>query len=597
MSQKGKRGTINMVNRRFRRFAERAHRHLVRGAVPDKTPHYTPFRGRKHRIKQEAIKSGHNHMHSINEKWHAAVYVFVLAFFVLSVFSFFKYGSEGVTGFTVFGGAGADGTADSGSLEGSYDKVDGSFTSTQADDNNYYAVEENKGNAGTVLVGNMTLIFELSKVALNSSNKITGINGNLVYCHGKKNNDGCAGNSAFEGNANQMNIFILDTVSNNYVDVGDVSATAANTEASASWQASGNMSNYFDANGKVTVKFEFNINSGGNGQKSAFLVELATITVDYDVVDNVAPVVSNIAVSGITNQSASVSWSTDESADSAVNYGISVSLGSSVADNAKVTSHVVQLSNLAQNTTYYYNVKSCDASSNCANNSIATFVTSATVSSSSSVANTTNTSTTNTNTTNSSTTDTNTTNTTSAASNSTNTTSNDINSTAADNSTNQTTASSETTSTASSSSSGGGGGGGGRRKARVDTSASSVKGDLNNKTEEKKVSEVEKVEEVEEQDTLLAESVEQVDFPLVVSADKEEVVGNILIGRLTGLATNFVRQEVNGVPLMLLVFVLFAVLLVFVVKFWKKRSKVNKKLMNGKLMNVEIKDKEKIKDK
>lgn len=71
------------------------------------------------------------------------------------------------------------------------------------------------------------------------------------------------------------------------------------------------------------------------------------------------PVISNTASSGITQSSATISWTTDISSDSQVDYGTTTSYGSSSALNSSlVTSHSVSLSGLTANTLYHYRVKS-----------------------------------------------------------------------------------------------------------------------------------------------------------------------------------------------------------------------------------------------
>lgn len=78
--------------------------------------------------------------------------------------------------------------------------------------------------------------------------------------------------------------------------------------------------------------------------------------------DTGAPAISavNAAVNGST---ATVTWTTDESSSTRVDYGTTTSLGSS-ATGAAGTSHSVALTGLANGTTYYYRVTSADAAGN-----------------------------------------------------------------------------------------------------------------------------------------------------------------------------------------------------------------------------------------
>lgn len=82
--------------------------------------------------------------------------------------------------------------------------------------------------------------------------------------------------------------------------------------------------------------------------------------------DTTPPVISEVATANITSTSATVNWTTDEPSNSVVNYGTTTALGSTISDVAMVTSHSLNLTGLAKNTTYYYEVQATDASGNTA---------------------------------------------------------------------------------------------------------------------------------------------------------------------------------------------------------------------------------------
>ncbi len=88
---------------------------------------------------------------------------------------------------------------------------------------------------------------------------------------------------------------------------------------------------------------------------------------DYDAtydVDATGPAISNVAHTAGA-QSATITWDTNEPADSRVDYGTSPSaLTSSESSAGLGTSHSVELDGLEANTTYYYRVTSADAASN-----------------------------------------------------------------------------------------------------------------------------------------------------------------------------------------------------------------------------------------
>jgi hypothetical protein len=81
------------------------------------------------------------------------------------------------------------------------------------------------------------------------------------------------------------------------------------------------------------------------------------------LVDGLPPVISNVAVvPSVTT--ATVTWETNEDADSLVNYGLTTALGDSEFNRPKVTSHSVLLSNLSPGTRYYFEVASTDLAGN-----------------------------------------------------------------------------------------------------------------------------------------------------------------------------------------------------------------------------------------
>jgi hypothetical protein len=79
--------------------------------------------------------------------------------------------------------------------------------------------------------------------------------------------------------------------------------------------------------------------------------------------DTTAPTISDIVVSGISDTQATISWTTDESSTSVVEYGSTDDYGSTATGDTGM-SHSVTISSLTANTTYHYNVKSTDGSDN-----------------------------------------------------------------------------------------------------------------------------------------------------------------------------------------------------------------------------------------
>ena len=85
-----------------------------------------------------------------------------------------------------------------------------------------------------------------------------------------------------------------------------------------------------------------------------------TLTVNAPA-DTTAPIISNISVSQITLSTAQISWTTNENADSRIEYGLSSTYTSlSPLNLAMLTSHSQVLTSLLPSTTYHYRVKSKD---------------------------------------------------------------------------------------------------------------------------------------------------------------------------------------------------------------------------------------------
>jgi hypothetical protein len=146
--------------------------------------------------------------------------------------------------------------------------------------------------------------------------------------------------------------------------------------------------NYFASSGYDNPPLHALANgiNGGNGvyaYGSAFPTQtyLSTnywmdILFSVSGVDTVPPTLSGVQATGITTGGATILWSTDEPADSQVEYGTTTAYGSVTPLNATlVASHTVSLSGLAGSTLYHYHVKSKDGSGNPAVSADFTFTT------------------------------------------------------------------------------------------------------------------------------------------------------------------------------------------------------------------------------
>ncbi|MBN2054060.1 hypothetical protein JW905_04020, partial [bacterium] len=88
-----------------------------------------------------------------------------------------------------------------------------------------------------------------------------------------------------------------------------------------------------------------------------------TVT-DTAMVDCVSPVISNVMVTGVTGNSAVISWTTDEPANTIVRFGESTPPMMSYQDTTLVTNHSATLECLNSCTDYYFEVQSNDGAGN-----------------------------------------------------------------------------------------------------------------------------------------------------------------------------------------------------------------------------------------
>jgi hypothetical protein len=93
------------------------------------------------------------------------------------------------------------------------------------------------------------------------------------------------------------------------------------------------------------------------------------------VTDTTAPRISSIVPTVKNSQSVLITWTTDENADSRVDYGVTVAYGSNAVDGTYVTAHAITLSNLNQGTLYHFRVMSRDSSANLGSSADLTFST------------------------------------------------------------------------------------------------------------------------------------------------------------------------------------------------------------------------------
>ncbi len=94
----------------------------------------------------------------------------------------------------------------------------------------------------------------------------------------------------------------------------------------------------------------------------AVLAVSTTVRAQTD--DNRAPEITEVKVASSTETSVTITWKTNENADSAVNYSLNPDLGMVRVPVANRTSHSVTLENLEPGRTYYFRVISADEEGN-----------------------------------------------------------------------------------------------------------------------------------------------------------------------------------------------------------------------------------------
>jgi len=101
-----------------------------------------------------------------------------------------------------------------------------------------------------------------------------------------------------------------------------------------------------------------------------------TVIQGGDSLDLTPPAVSLISVVSITASGATINWTTNELADSQVEYGLTTSYGSqTILESSLAISHSVVISGLSSGTIYHYRIKTKDASGNLATTGDRTFTT------------------------------------------------------------------------------------------------------------------------------------------------------------------------------------------------------------------------------
>jgi len=89
------------------------------------------------------------------------------------------------------------------------------------------------------------------------------------------------------------------------------------------------------------------------------------------VTDTIPPIISNITVINVTNQSARIIWDTDDSSNATIKYGTNLV----IKTTEFVKHHEIYLTGLQEKTLYHYNITSCNDKGYCSENGPYSFTT------------------------------------------------------------------------------------------------------------------------------------------------------------------------------------------------------------------------------
>jgi hypothetical protein len=166
----------------------------------------------------------------------------------------------------------------------------------------------------------------------------------------------------------------------NVTDINDTGATVIWTtdEESDSGVDFGTNTSYgaFSANASLSLNhtvrlsglsastsYQFSVASRdalGNGPARGPNIEFRT----RPVPDTTPPVISDVKISNLTVDGATISWSTDEPTNGFVDFGRNASYGSTGLSDLPAMRHSIRLSGLSPGTTYHFRVRSTDLAGN-----------------------------------------------------------------------------------------------------------------------------------------------------------------------------------------------------------------------------------------
>jgi len=154
------------------------------------------------------------------------------------------------------------------------------------------------------------------------------------------------------------------------------SNTSTNPSGSSQQSGSSNAQSLAPTSSQQTIPLSppsVSLTFGGGGEGGGGGGSSNSVT---SIPDTTPPVVTSISSGTPGQTSTTITWTTDENANSQVNYGTTSAYGATTTLNsALASSHSVVVSGLTATTTYHYRVRSSDASGNLSVSSDQTFTT------------------------------------------------------------------------------------------------------------------------------------------------------------------------------------------------------------------------------
>ena len=233
-------------------------------------------------------------------------------------------------------------------------------------------------------------------LVLAHSQAVSGLAASTVYHYRVRSKD-AAGNLAVSGDATFKTLDTVPPTAAITVPAAGASETGTVTVSATAADDVGVVGVQFKLDGAVLgaevlaapYSVPWNTSASANGSHALTAVARdaagnsttsAAVAVTVSNADLTPPVISTVSATGITSSAATITWTTNEAADSQVDYGTTATYGSSTTLAAALaTAHSQALAGLAAGTLHHYRVRSNDAAGNLALSPDATFTTLAVV--------------------------------------------------------------------------------------------------------------------------------------------------------------------------------------------------------------------------